>query len=370
MSRPRVLVIVLAGGRGGRLAPLTDRRAKPSVPIGGSYRLIDVVLSNAVHSQLSDVWVVEQYEPHAMNDHLANGRPWDLDRTRGGLQVLPPFEGAGGEGFAEGNADALARQARFVQAHDPDVLIVASADHLYRFDFRDLVDAHLDAGAAATVVTTRVPGDASRYAVVTADPDGRVTQLDYKPDEADDAIVAAEIFAYAPVTLFETLERLSAEGPLGDYGEQLLPALIESEVVRELRHDGYWRDVGTIDAYFDAHMEMLDPSPPFRLDDPGWPVLTAVSARRPAFLGEGAHVRSSLVSSGCVIDSSVERSVLGPGVAVHAGASVRDAVLLDDVVVPDGAVIERAIVDEGVLVRSGQRIVGTDDIAVVSNRED
>ncbi len=367
-SRARTLLVVLAGGRGGRLAPLTDGRAKPALTFGGSYRLIDIVLSNAMHSGLSDVWVVEQYEPHALNDHLASGRPWDLDRTHGGLQVLSPFQGADGEGFSEGNADALVRQRRFIAGFAPDVLLVASADHVYRCDFRDVIDAHLASDAEATVVTTRVTEDPSRYAVVTTEA-GRVTRLDYKPERPASDVVAAEIFAYRPAVVLEVLEQLAASGPLGDYGERLLPALIDRGGVREHRHEGYWRDVGTIDAYHQAHMELLAAPPPFRLDDPDWPVLSATMPRRPAWLAATAAVHSSLLAAGSAVAGQVEGSVLGPGVTVTEGASVRDSVLLADVTVGPGARVERAIVDEGAQLGEGE-IVGsaTGEVTVWSGR--
>jgi len=281
---PRVLCIVLAGGRGSRLGPLTTGRAKPSLPVGGNYRLIDVSLSNAAHSGLTDVWVLQQYEPHLLNEHLAGGRPWDLDRNRGGFRTLPPFEGHDRDGFASGNADALLRNWPLISAFDPDVLIVCSADHLFKIDYREVIATHLDAGADATVVGTTMPtgSDVSRYLVLQAD-HGQVRQVDYKPAEPVGRYVGTEVFAYRPDRLREHLRALQKEGgDLGDYGERLLPRLVANGSVANFDHPGHWRDLGTPQAYLDGQLELLRDRPPLVLDDPEWPILTSMPARRSA----------------------------------------------------------------------------------------
>ncbi|MDF1505233.1 sugar phosphate nucleotidyltransferase, partial [Roseisolibacter sp. H3M3-2] len=291
--RPRSLALVLAGGKGSRLGPLTQRRAKPALPFGGAYRLIDFPLTNCVHSGLSDVWVVEQYRPHALNDHLLNGRPWDLDRNRGGLRILPPFTGAHGEGFAEGNADALWRHRALLAESGADELVVLSADHVERVDLRDVLDAHRDAGAQVTMVTTDVPrAEASRFGVVRVD-GGRVTDFAYKPDDpagdGDRATVTTEVFAYDLAALLRTLDALAAEVArrddlphLGDFGDHLLPALVRGGRARAVPHGGYWRDVGTPGSYWRGHMDLLGGAPALTLEDPAWPVRTAGVERDPA----------------------------------------------------------------------------------------
>jgi glucose-1-phosphate adenylyltransferase len=355
-----VLALVLAGGAGGRLELLTEHRAKPAVPFGGLYRLIDFPLSNCVSSGISDVWVLQQHEPHRLTEHLANGRPWDLDRTRGGLRIVHPHTGGEGEGWHEGNADALYRERALIRDFDPDALLVLSADHVYRLDLAAVVDGHLAAGAEVTLVTTRVPrADATRFGVVEADGDGRVTGFAYKPDDPPSDVVTTEVFVYRPEGLLETLEALAdevgEESGLDDFGDRLLPRLVEAGSAREHRYDGYWRDVGTVESYWQGHMDLVERRG-LDLDDPAWPILTAAPQRRPARVEASAALDGVLVSPGATVAGDVARSVLGPGVVVEAGAVVRDAVLLDDVVVRRGATVEAAIVDEAAEIGAGARV--------------
>lgn len=357
-ERPRILALILAGGAGGRLELLTDTRPKPAVPFAGTYRLIDFPLSNCAHSGLSDVWVVEQYQPYHLNDHLANGRPWDLDRTLGGLQVLPPYTGAEGEGFASGNADALFRQRHLLRGHGPDHLLVLSADHVYRMDFRDLIERHIETDADLTLMTTQVPREkAHRFSVVTVT-DDRVVDFQYKPKEPKSGLVAAEIFLYKTEVLLDTLERLADEGPLQDYGDQLLPWLVANRRVRSMALEGYWQDVGTIESYFESHRQLLQESP-WDFGDPAWPLRTRAHGQPAARLISGSQVQDSLVGPGCVIAGRVERSVLASGVRVAAGACVEDCVVLDNAVIEEGASCRGAILDEGCSIGARADLQGT-----------
>lgn len=348
-----ILALILAGGTGGRLGALTDSKAKPVVPVGGTYRLIDIPLSNLHHSHISDVWVVEQYQPKSINDHLANGRPWDLDRTNGGLRMLPPFEGEHGAGFAEGNADGLYRQAAFIREFAPDYVLVLSSDHLYQLDYRDVVETHERSGAVLTMVTTTFDGDASAHGVVEV-ADGLVTGFEYKPEKPKTNLVAAEIFLYSTDSLLNTLQELhDREGQLEDYGDQLIPHLVNTATVAEHRLDSYWLDLGTPENYHRAHVDLLEGRGlPF--DDPEWPILSASPRRLPAFVDDGAHVAGSFVAPGSRISGEVRRSVIGPDVVVEAGAVVVDSVILDRVRICAGAVVRSSIVDTGAVVEAGE----------------
>jgi glucose-1-phosphate adenylyltransferase len=367
LKRPRVLALVLAGGEGGRLGALTEHRAKPALPYGGVYRLIDFPLSNCRGSGIGDVWVLQQYQPHSLTEHLANGRPWDLDRTHGGLRVLHPYLGRSESGWYEGNADALFRNKEDIRGFGADLLLVLSADHVYKLDYGAVIKRHLERDAVATVVTTQVRlNEASRFGVVEVE-DGRVVDFAYKPDVPPSDLATAEVFVYDAEKVLAALEEL-AEGDddsgLEDFGDQLLPHLVDEAVVVEHRLEGYWRDVGTIESYWQGHMELLGSSPAFELDDPEWPILTWGAQRPPARIAESAQIEDSLVSPGCSVAGRVVRSVLAPGVVVEEGAVVRDSVVFHDAEIRLGASVECAIVDERAKI-SGSVAGAADEIAVV-----
>lgn len=355
MARPRTLVLVLAGGAGSRLELLTEDRAKPVVPYGGAHRLIDFPLSNCQHSGIGDVWVVQQQHPASLADALANGRPWDLDRSTGGLLVLPPGQGSDREGWHHGTADALWKQARLIREFAPDALVVLSADAVYRCDYAEVVDGHLGSDAAVTMMTTRVARrEASRYGVVETNTDGVVTSYADKPDRPASDVVTMEVFVLDPARVLDELEslmgRVKDDEQLGDLGDHLFPRLVDEGVVREHRFTGYWRDVGTVDAYWESHMDLVRPRPRFVLDDPQWPILTAGHRAPAARVRDQADVGESMLSGGCEVAGTVHGSVLSSGVVVEAGAVVRQSVLLPGSTVRPGAVVERAVVDAGVTV--------------------
>jgi glucose-1-phosphate adenylyltransferase len=372
MSPPRTLAVVLAGGSGGRLELLTEDRAKPAVPYGGTHRLIDFSLSNCLHSGLSDVWVVQQHHPVSLTDHLANGRPWDLDRTVGGLLVLAPRRGDERAGWHQGTADALWRQAELVRDFDPDQLLVVSADAVYRLDYDALVREHREAGAVATFATTEVdPQDAGRYGVVQVR-DGRVTDYAYKPDEPRGNLVSTEVFVFEPEPLLQLLEELSAdagEEGLADLGDAALPRLVDTGRVSERRLTDYWRDVGTVDAYWESHRDLLGPDPAFRLHDGTWPIRTRGGDLAPARVGARAQLEDALLGPRVAVDGTVRRSVLHEGVVVAEGAQVHDSVLLPGSRVEAGAVVVRTVVDDGVVVRRGAQVGGPEAVTLLGLRE-
>jgi len=364
------VALILAGGRGSRLSPLTDARPKPAVPLAGNYRLIDVALSNLTHSGLRDVWIVEQYRPGLLNRHLAGGRPWDLDGTRSGLRILPPGEGDTEDGFAEGNGHALFQQLEAVEEFGADTLVVLSADHLYQLDLRPVLAQHAELGSDLTVVTTEIAENPSRYGVVTTR-GGRVTTYDYKPDDPDGHVVATEVFVFDVAALRRACDALLPAGSdgaeLGDYGETLLPHLVREGTVHEYRLEGYWRDLGTIDAYFRAHMELIEGGG-IDLHRRDWPLLTNLHESAPARVAPDAEINNSLVCPGADIAGRVDHSLIGPGVRVERGATVRRCVLLGDVTVPAGAHLESVIADHGATIptgRTGQTKPGPGNITVL-----
>src|SRR3569833_112197 len=324
MALPRILVLVLAGGAGGRLELLTEHRAKPAVPFAGVYRLIDFPLSNCQHAQIADVWVSVQFHPASLSQHLANGRPWDLDRTTGGLMTLPPYQGDERGGWNEGTADSLWRHADLIRSARPDALVVVSADAVYTLDYREVAEAHLGSGAEVTMVTTEVAeDDASRYGIVRVEGE-QVVDYAYKHDRPSTTTATNEVFEISPA---ETLERLEAIADdvggdgLEDLGTHLLPAQTKDGAARAHPLRGYWRDVGTVPAYWAAHQDFLAEEPPLDLDDPAWPVHTRGGRHSAAQVLGSAEVDRSLLSGGTRVAGAVRGSVLAPGVVVEAGAT-------------------------------------------------
>ncbi|MDO5626878.1 MAG: sugar phosphate nucleotidyltransferase [Mobilicoccus sp.] len=372
MKPPHVLAMVLAGGAGSRMDVLTRERPKPVLPFAGTHRLIDVPLSNLRHSRIEETLVCVQYHGSDMERAIGSGRPWDLDRTRGGLFVLGPEQGRGEQrsGFATGNADLLRRFRHEIRRSDPDVVLVLSADHVYSADYRDLLITHLDAGADATLLSYDLSKvEASHHAVLhTADgtgttPGSRVTGFDDKPSRAATSIVATEVFAYDTTVLLETLEELhrqqtpedSTDTGLGDFGDTLIPHLVEHGTVVIHPHEGYWRDAGRPDSYLRAHRDLLAGRVDV-FDHPDRPLLGAITNRAGAQVRAGAQIEDSILSPGCDVAGRVVRSVLGPGVRVEAGAEVVDSVVFEDVTIRRGAFVGTAIVDHRVEVERGARL--------------
>jgi glucose-1-phosphate adenylyltransferase len=373
MKRPKILALIMAGGEGNRMDLLTDVRAKPALPYAGVYRLLDFPLSNCMHSEIANVWVVEQFLPHSLNDHLVNGRPWDLDRTYGGLRIIQPHTGTNESGWHQGNADAIYRNRQFIREFNPDLLLVLSADHVYKLDYNAVIDAHLARSAEVTMVTTRVPREqASRFGTLACDDQGKVTDFEYKPEHPRSEIVTTEVFVYHTQTLLDRLDELAAAqqdgAALKDFGHELIPKLVERGRAFSYLLDGYWRDVGTIESYWRSHMDLLEPEPALNLDEPEWPILTRGTQRIPARVAESARIVNSLISPGCQIYGEVVNSVLAPGVVVEAGAVLRHSIVFHDTVIAAGAELACSIVDSSVRVGASARI-GV-DAAQLEQQED
>lgn len=368
--RSRVLAVVQAGGQGSRMDVLTRERAKPALPFAGAYRLVDFAMSSLSHSGIGDVWLSVQYQASSLDPHLSGGRPWDLDRTRGGFRRVVPEEGAGGgqDGFSQGNADDLLRMRDDIERFAGDVVLVLSADHVFALDLTEVVEAHLAADADCTVVTADVTRTEARHnVVVLAGDDGRVTAVEVKPSSPSATTVAVEIFAYRSQTLVAALDELRRrlsdageleDGGLGDFGEHLLPHLVRTGRVHTFPIGRYWRDVGRPEAYLAAHRDLIAGRVD-ALTDLDNPVLSTMVRRAPGVVHAGAQIEDSVVGLGAEVRGRVVRSVLGPGAVVRAGALVQDSVLFEDVVVETGAQVRTAVVDVEVVV-GRDAVVGAD----------
>ena len=358
----RIKAVILAGGEGTRLATLTHKRAKPAVPFAGKYRIIDFTLSNCVNSQIFDVLILTQYRPHSLNDHIRRGRPWDLDRSfTGGVLMLQPFLGRRDTDWYAGTADAVAQNLPFVRRGRPEYVLILSGDHIYQMDYAEMLQFHRENNADATVATIRVPMDeASRYGIVDVETDFSVRDFVEKPPDPPGNLASMGVYLFN----YDVLERmLHHDHELGDsshdFGKDILPRmLIEKLRVFAWPFGGYWIDVGTIDAYWEAHMDLLGTPPSLNLSDRTWIIHTRSEERPPVQIQHGAIVRDSLISEGAVIAGGalVERSVLSPGVIVGPNAIVRESILLNDTCVEAGAVIERAIIDKIAIVGHNARV--------------
>jgi glucose-1-phosphate adenylyltransferase len=363
---PHILGIVQAGGQGSRMDVLTRERAKPAIPFAGSYQLIDFALSSLSNSGIPNVWVSVQFEASSLDRHLAGGRPWDLDRTRGGYRRLVPEEGRtrSVEGFSSGNVDDLLRISPQISDLGPDVVVVMSADQVFRLDVRQVVAQHLTKGSEVTVVTADVAKtEAKHKTLVDVGRDGEVTGLTEKPSTPEHGTVAAEIFVYDREALLHELDRLrherAQEEPglpdgLGDFTE-LVERFVERGTAHAFAIEGYWRDLGRPSAYLAAHRELLRGKVDV-FDDRAWPILSRFPELPPAMVHEGAVVEDALLTPGVVVRGTVRRSVLGPGCVVEAGAVVEDCVLMDDVVVRADAELSAAVVDHRCEIAKGAKV--------------
>lgn len=358
----RVKAIILAGGEGTRLATLTAKRAKPAVPFGGKYRIIDFTLSNCVNSNIFDVVILTQYRPHSLHDHIARGRPWDLDRSfSGGVQILSPYKGRFDTDWYAGTADAVTQNISFVKQGRPEHVIILSGDHIYQMDYDLFIQYHRSKGADLTIATIHVPLDeGSRFGIVDVDDDNRVTDFLEKPENPPTTLASMGVYVFN----YDVLERMLREDhddPASDkdFGKNIIPKMIKEGLsVYAYPYGGYWIDVGTIDSYWEAHMDLLESPPSLNLNDRTWVIHTRSEERPPVRIHNGAIIRDSLITDGSTIHEGaiVERSVLSPGVVVGPGAVVRDSVVLNDAYIEAGAVVERCILDKIVVIGKGARV--------------
>ena len=361
-----VLTLILAGGEGERLSVLSQVRAKPGVPFGGKYRIIDFALSNAVNSGLTDVAVLTQYAPRSLIDHIGVGRPWDLDRSHGGVALLQPYIGRGRtRDWYRGTADAVLQNMEFIADRDPELVLVLAGDHVYKMDYRPFIETHRAKQAAVTCAVRTVPlEEAHRFGILETDAEGRVTAFVEKPPNPTSNLVSMGVYVFDWPALREVLSPDRV-----DFGRDLLPWMVEAERrVYGYEFKGYWQDVGTVESYWRASLDLLSDAPAIELNDLGWLIYTKSEERPPARIGPRATVARSMVSHGCVIDGTVEHSILSPGVRIGANAVVRDSIVMFDTAVGEGAVLDHAIVDKDCHIGDGARIGHGSDLR--PNREE
>ena len=368
------IAMLLAGGQGTRLYDLTKQIAKPAVSFGGKYKIIDFPLSNCINSGIDTVGVLTQYQPFALNTYVCNGAPWDLDRMRGGLSVLPPYQGNKHSDWYKGTANAIYQNINFIKEYDPDYVLILSGDHIYRMDYKLMLDQHKSTGAACTVATITVPmEEASRFGICNTNSDGSIYEFEEKPKQPKNNQASMGIYIFTTKTLIEYLEADEAdENSSNDFGKNIIPNLLANgEKLYSYKFSGYWKDVGTISSLWEANMDLIGNDPILSLYDNDHRIYSKNTARPPQYLGPKSNIVNSLISEGCRIYGTVENSVLSGGVIVEEGAIVKDSVIMDDVIVKRGAGVYTAIVDADTVISEGA-VVGTDgaskdDIALVAS---
>jgi glucose-1-phosphate adenylyltransferase len=359
-----VLTLILAGGAGSRLSVLGEKRAKPAVPFGGKYRIIDFPLSNAVNSDLYRIAVLTQYRPHSLMEHLGIGEPWDLNRRRpNGLQIWQPYRGRRDQDWYRGTSDALYQNRNFIAEDGSDLLLILSGDHIYKQDYRDLLRFHQEKGADLTVAVMNVrPDEVHRFGIMSVDADQRITQFAEKPKQSDSTLASMGIYVFNAAFLLQQLEE-DAQDPTSahDFGKNIIPKMVERDRVFAYPFDGYWVDVGTIAAYWKTNQALLEDNPALDLYDPNWVIHTRSEERPPVKCKPPGKIDNSLLSNGCVIHGTVINSVLSPGVRVERGAVVRDSVIMNDTTIKAGALVNCCVLDKEIEIGADAQVGVGDD---------
>lgn len=352
------VAMLLAGGQGSRLYVLTKNVAKPAVPFGGKYRIIDFPLSNCINSGIDTVGVLTQYEPHVLNAYIGAGQTWDLDRLRGGVSVLPPYQGKTSEWY-KGTANAIYQNIPFIADYDPEYVLILSGDHIYKMDYNKMLQQHKDTGADATIAVLDVPlSEASRFGIMNCKPDGTIYEFEEKPKQPKSTLASMGIYIFSWKKLRKYLEEDEANPQSSnDFGKDIIPAMLSNgEKMVSYRFEGYWKDVGTIESLWEANMDLLSPNSGLALSDDNWKIYGRTTGSPPHFTAKGAKVQHTLLSEGCEIAGNVSESVLFSDVKVAKNANVEYSILMPGAVVEEGASVRYAIVASGAVIAKGAQI--------------
>jgi len=374
MRKNECIAMLLAGGEGRRLGVLTKDLAKPAVPFGGKYRIIDFTLSNCVHSGIETVGVLTQYQPLVLTQHLGIGSPWGLDRRDGGMHVLPPYVRQKGGTWYKGTANAIYQNLGFLESYDPEYVLIISGDHIYKMDYDLLLEAHKKNNADATIAVISVPwADASRFGIMKVNEEGRIVEFAEKPKNPTSNLASMGVYMFNWSVLKESLIRDEANvQSSNDFGKDIIPTLLAEDArLFSYTFNDYWKDVGTIDSLWEANMDLLEERPSLQLNDRSWRIFTSNPNQPAQYVSPSAKVQSSLINEGCVVEGAINRSVLFNGARVGEGSLVEDSILMPGAVVGRNAKIIRAIIGEGAIVGDGCQLGSVDavDIAVVGSGE-
>ena len=364
MKKAESLAMILAGGQGSRLGVLTRSVAKPAVPFGGKYRIIDFTLSNCIHSGIYTVGVLTQYQPLELNTYIGSGGPWDLNRNSGGVYVLPPYQRAEKGEWYKGTANAIYQNIEFVDKFDPKYVVILSGDHIYKMDYAKMIKYHKEKNADATIAVIEVPWEeASRFGIMTADSDGKIVEFAEKPKEPKSNLASMGVYVFTWDVLKKYLQN-DEQNPDSDndFGKNIIPGMLNNgENMCAYAFDGYWKDVGTVQSLWEANMDILADPPAFDLRDPEWKIYSRNPVKPPHFIAKGAVVNNCCVTEGCSVYGTVKHSILFEGVTVEKGAVVEDSIVFPGTVIKENAVVKKAVVGEETII--GKNAVIGDDKA-------
>ncbi len=357
-QKKRCVAMLLAGGQGSRLMVLTENTAKPAVPFGGKYRIIDFPLSNCVNSKIDTVGILTQYQPLELNEYIGNGQPWGLNSSHGGVQVLPPYAKSKNSEWYKGTANAIYQNIGFIDRYEPDNVLILSGDHIYKMDYAAMLAFHDQKGSDCTIAVRDVPlEEASRFGIMNTREDGSIYEFEEKPKHPKSTNASMGIYVFKWSVLKKFLEADEADPKSeNDFGKNIIPALLEAgHKLYAYEFEGYWKDVGTINSLWEANMDLLGKDPAFDLSG-GKKIYARNTAKPATFIARSAELHECFISEGCEVYGMVNHSIISTGCAIGKGAEVTDSVIMPDVVIENGAIIRNAIIAEGCHVKAGARI--------------
>ena len=359
MKKTECVAMLLAGGQGSRLGVLTQKIAKPAVPYGGKYRIIDFPLSNCVNSGIETVGVLTQYQPLELNDYIGSGKPWDLDRLSGGVHVLPPYQKIEGADWYKGTANAIYQNIPFIERYNPEYVLVLSGDHIYKMDYSEMLQKHKESGADCTIAVLEVSlEEASRFGIMNTKPDGTIYEFEEKPANPKSNLASMGIYIFNWSVLREYLEKDEADPTSSnDFGKNVIPAMLSAgEKLVAYPFADYWKDVGTIDSLWEANLDLLNPKAELDLSDPNWRIYSRTPSAPPQYIADTAEVENSLITEGCNVAGKVDFSILFDNVTIEEGAEVRDSLIMPGAVIKSGASVQYAIIAENTVIEGGAKV--------------
>lgn len=349
MRKKSMIAMILAGGQGSRLGVLTKKIAKPAVPFGGKYRIIDFTLSNCTNSGIDTVGVLTQYMPLELNAYIGNGQAWDLDRQNGGVSILQPYvKGQKGEWYT-GTANSIYQNMHFIEAYNPEYVLILSGDHVYKMNYRLMLEHHKNKGADCTIAVIEVPfEEAHRFGVMNCDENERIYEFEEKPPIPKSNLASMGVYIFTWSKLREYLIKDEADTTSeNDFGKNIIPQMLScGENMYAYKYGGYWKDVGTVESLWEANMDLLDPEVPIHLYDPPWKIYSKNPVKLPQYVGENAEITNSLVTEGCIVEGKVNHSIVFQSVKIGKNAVVNNSILMPGVEIGDGAVVDYAIIGE------------------------